>query len=124
MEDFAYLFPDSAASWLDGRGDMRFRRYESFHRNARASADRALAFDLERFNEQYALTCSRAQGRLLAILDSRAFTRLMIGLVLLWGGSNLLLTVGHAQPIPTAIILVGLLIGSRIKGWRGRTRKS
>jgi hypothetical protein len=124
MEDFAYLFSDSTASWLEGRGDTRFRRYESFHRQAKATAGSALTFDLERFNEQYALTCSRARGRLVAILDSASFKRLVLCLVLLWGGSNLLPIVGHSQPIATGIVLVGLLIGSRVKGRRGRARNS
>jgi hypothetical protein len=124
MEDFAYLFSDSTASWLEGRGDTRFHRYESFHRQARANADNARAFDLERVNEQYALTCSRARGRLVAILDSASFKRLVLCLVLLWGGSNLLPTVGHSQPIATGIVLVGLLVGSRVKGRRGRARNS
>ena len=115
MEDFAYLFSDSTASWLKGRGDARFRRYESFHRNARVVTDDGKSFDLEVFNEQYALACSRARGRLIAILDSPPFKRLALCLVLLWGGSSLLPTVGHSQPIATGIVLVSLLIGSRFK---------
>jgi len=124
MEDFAYLFSDSTASWLEGRGDTRFRRYESFHRHARAAADSAPAFDLERSNEQYVLTCSRARGRLVAILDSVPFKRLVLCLALLWGGSNLLPIVGHSQPIATGVVLVGLLVGTRVKGRRGRARNS
>jgi hypothetical protein len=122
MQDFAYLFSDSAAAWLRGRGDARFRHYERYYRADRLAAQGAGSFDLQRSNEQYALRCRRKGGFLGAVLDSRAFNYLMSFLAILWGGSLLLLTVGKSQPVAAGVVLSGLFIVMRMKRWQGRFR--
>ena len=85
MQDFAHLFSDSAAAWLQGRGDARFRRYERYYRADRFAAQDAGSFDLQRSNEQYASRCRRKGGSLVAVLESNAFKHLVTFLAILWG---------------------------------------
>ncbi|MDT8842542.1 hypothetical protein ParKJ_34470 [Paraburkholderia fungorum] len=122
MQDFAYLFSDSAAAWLRGRGDARFHQYERFYRAGRASAQGADGFDLERSNEQYASFCRRSGNRLVQILDSKRFRSLMLFLVILWGGSLLLPTVGKSQPAAFGVVLCAVFVGMRVRARRGRSK--
>jgi hypothetical protein len=114
------LFSDSAASWLEGRGDSRFRRYESFYRSSRAAAPNADSFDLEISNEQYATICAQARSRLVSLLDNRAFKHAVVALVLLWIGSRLLPLVGQSQPVGTGALLVSVFVVLRIRRKRAR----
>ena len=43
MQDFAYLFGDSAAAWLRGRGDARFPHYERHYRVERQAMPETFA---------------------------------------------------------------------------------
>jgi hypothetical protein len=122
MHDFAYLFPDSAASWLNGRGDARFHRYERFYRESRAAAASAAEFDLEASNERYATMCRPARSRIAEMLDSKLFKQIALSLTLLWISSSLLPTVGHSEPVATGAVLVGAFVFLRVKRWRGRAR--
>jgi hypothetical protein len=115
MQDFAHLFSDSVAAWLRGRGDFRFQRYERHYRADRSAAHEAASFDLERTNEQYAVRCRRKDGRLVAVLDSKAFRHLVAFLAILWGGSLLLPTVGKSQPVAAGVVFIGIFIAIRIK---------
>ena len=124
MRDFAYLFKDSAASWLDGRGDARFQRYERFYRASRAAAPSLAEFDLETSNEQYTTICRRTHSRVVEALDSKAFKHLALSLTLLWGGSSLLPVVGHSEPVATGAVLLGAFMILRVKRWRGRSRRA
>lgn len=121
MQDFAYLFSDSVAAWLRGRGDARFQRYERHYRAGRSAAQGPDGFDLERSNEQYASICRRSGNRLVQILDSKAFRSLMLFLTILWGGSLLLPTVGKSQPVAAGVVLCALFVAMRVKAWRGRS---
>ncbi|MFL9912004.1 hypothetical protein [Paraburkholderia sp. RL17-337-BIB-A] len=124
MQDFAYLFSDSVAAWLKGHGDARFLQYERYYRAGRASAHGAAdGFDLERSNEQYASLCRRPSNRLVQILDSKFFRRLMLFLTILWGGALLLPTVGKSQPVAAGVVLCALFVAMRVKAWRGRARR-
>src|SRR6266702_3741085 len=120
MQDFAYLFSDSAAAWLRGRGDARIQQYERFYRAGRASAHGADGFDLEGSNEQYASFCRRSGNRLVQILDSKRFRSLMLFLVILWGGSLLLPTVGKSQPAAFGVVLCAVFVTMRGRATRGR----
>lgn len=120
MQDFAYLFSDSVAAWLNGRGDARFQRYERHYRIERAAANDASAFNLERSNEQYATRCRRTKFSPVSILDSKPGKSLIVFLIILWGGSLLLPTVGKNQPVAAGIVLCALFVGIRVKRWRGR----
>lgn len=124
MHDFAYLFRDSATSWLDGRGDARFHRYERFYRASRAAAPSPSEFDLETSNEEYVTTCRRTRGRVVEILDSKIFKRVALALTLIWIGSSLLPIAGQSEPIATGAVLVGLFLFLRVKRSRGRSARA
>ena len=124
MHDFAYLFRDSVASWLDGRGDARFHSYEKFYRSSRAAAIDGRQFDLEASNDRYATTCTQGRSRVMAILESRAFKHVALSITLLWIGSSLLPIVGHSEPFATGAVLVGVFMLLRVKKWRGRSRRA
>src|ERR1700761_2194534 len=112
MQDFAYLFNDSVASWLAGRGDGRFSRYERFYRVARAAA--ADAFDLEASNEQYTQLCQRSSRFVVSVLNTNAFRQLMLFLVLLYGGSLIVPVLARVQPIATGAILAAIFVALRV----------
>lgn len=123
MQDFAYLFSDSVAAWLRGHGDARFQQYERFYRSGRASAHGADGFDLERSNELYASLCRRSGNRLVQILDSKRFRSLVLFLVILWGGSLLLPTVGKSQPAALGVVLCALFVAMRVRARSGRSKR-
>jgi hypothetical protein len=112
MQDFAYLFNDSTASWLAGRGDARFSRYERFYRTARAAA--ADAFDLEVSNERYTHLCQRGSHFVVSVLNTSAFRQLMLFLVLLYGGSLIVPVLARVQPIATGAILASIFVALRV----------
>jgi hypothetical protein len=118
MQDFAYLFPDSAASWLAGRGDARFTRYERYYRLARTAAPSA--FDLEASNERYAAINQRGSHILVAILNSSAFKNLILFLVLLYGGSLLVPVMARIQPVATGLFLAAGFVALRVMDRRQR----
>lgn len=124
MHDFAYLFKDSVASWLDGRGDGRFHRYERFYRACRAAAPSAAEFDLETSNERYEAICRRTRSRIIETLDSKVFKQLALSLTLLWIGSSLLPIIGHAEPVATGAVLISAFMILRVKRWRGRPKRA
>ncbi|MEM5289534.1 hypothetical protein ACFQ3P_33205 [Paraburkholderia sabiae] len=122
MQDFAHLFSDSVAAWLRGRGDFRFQRYERHYLAGRSAAQDAGSFDLERSNEQYAATCRRKSSYLAVMVDSKVFKRLMPFLIVLWGGSLLLPTIGKSQPVAAGVVLLGIFVALRIKARKGSAR--
>ena len=122
MQDFAYLFGDSAAAWLRGRGDARFPHYERHYRAERQAMPET--FDLETANERYAKRCERRSGaRLLRLLDSKAFKHLVFFLIMAWGGSLLLTTVGKQQPAIAGTVLAALFIAIRINRRKNRSAR-
>ncbi|WP_250528387.1 hypothetical protein [Caballeronia sp. GAWG2-1] len=120
MQDFAYLFSDSAAAWLEGRGDARFLRYERHYRAARSAAQSQEAFDLEQSNNRFAQRFGSGRLQFAAVSKSKAFGALATFLILLWGGSALLSSVGATQPVAVAAVLGVVFIGLRMRHLRAR----
>src|ERR1700675_4429628 len=104
MDDFAYLFRDSASSWLAGRGDTRFPQYERFYRASRAAAIEA--FDLQTSNEEYSLQCREKSRWGYKALNFPASKQVMFFLILLYGGEVLVPPLAKMQPVPTGAVLV------------------
>lgn len=118
MQDFAYLFSDSAASWLAGRGDARFTRYERYYRSARTAAP--AAFDLEASNERYAAINQGGSHFLVAVLNSSAFKNLLLFLILLYGGSLVVPVMARIQPTATGLFLAAGFVAMRVMHRRQR----
>jgi hypothetical protein len=123
MQDFAYLFPDSVAAWLEGRGDARFQRYEKHYRAERATALSPEAFDLERSNVRFARRFGADSRRFAWMWRSSAFVSLANFLILPWGGTALLSSVGATQPVAVAAVLGVVFVALRVKHIRARTKK-
>jgi predicted outer membrane lipoprotein len=113
MVDFAYLFSDSAASWLQGHGDGRFARYEQFYRRAKAAA--AETFDLEISNEEYPLYLQSRAPWLIGVLNSAAFRYLVIVLIFTYAGALFVPRIAQLAPIPTGVILACAFVAIRVK---------
>jgi hypothetical protein len=124
MQDFAYLFPDSVAAWLDGRGDARFQRYEKHYRADRATAQSNEAFNLERSNARFAQRFASGTLSLAGVRKSNAFGALAAFLSFLWGGTLLLSSVGATQPIVIGMVLGIVFVALRVRHFRvhGRQR--
>ncbi|MDR5832403.1 hypothetical protein P9250_31635 [Caballeronia sp. LP006] len=122
MQDFAYLFPDSVAAWLEGRGDARFQRYERHYRADRATVQSQDAFDLEQSNVRFAQRFGSGRRQFAAVSKSKAFGALANLLILLWGGSALLSSVGATQPVAVAAVLGVVFIALRVKHFRARAK--
>lgn len=123
MQDFAYLFSDSAAAWLEGRGDARFQRYERHYRADRATAQSQEAFDLEQSNVRFAQRFGSGRRQFAAVSKSKAFGALATFLILLWGGTALLSSVGATQPVAVAAVLGVVFVALRVKNFRPRGQK-
>jgi hypothetical protein len=123
MQDFAYLFSDSVAAWLEGRGDARFQRYEKHYRGDRATAQSDEAFDLERSNVRFAQRFGSGRPPLAGVTKSKAFAALATFLILLWGGALLLSSVGATQPIVVGAVLGVVFVALRVKHLRARSRQ-
>lgn len=123
MQDFAYLFPDSVAAWLEGRGDARFERYEKHYRADRVTAQSNEAFDLERSNVRFAQQFGSGRRQFAAVSKSRAFGALATFLILLWGGTLLLSSVGATQPVAVAAVLGVVFVALRVKNFRAGGQK-
>jgi hypothetical protein len=123
MQDFAYLFPDSVAAWLDGRGDARFQRYEKHYRADRATALSDEAFDLERSNVRFAQRFGSGRPSLAGVSKSEAFGALATVLILLCGGTLLLSSVGATQPTVVGGVLGVVFVALRVKHLRTRRRQ-
>jgi len=123
MQDFAYLFRDSAAAWLQGRGDSRFQRYERHYRSDRETASSPDAFDLERSNVRFAQRFGSGRRQFVAVSKSKAFGALATFAILLWGGTALLSSVGATQPVAVAAVLGVVFVGLRVKHFRARKQQ-
>lgn len=123
MQDFAYLFPDSVAAWLEGRGDARFHRYERHYRADRATVQSQDRFDLEQSNIRFAKRFGSGRRQFAAVSKSRAFGALATFLILLWGGAALLSSVGATQPVTVAVVLGGVFVALRVKNFRDRGQR-
>ena|SRR5689334_19711980 len=120
MQDFAYLFPDSVAAWLEGRGDARFQRYEKHYRADRAMAQSQEAFDLEQSNIRFARSFGSGRRQFAAVSKRQAFGALATFLILLRGGTALLSSVGATQPVGVAAVLGVVFVALRVKNFRAR----
>jgi len=118
MEDFAYLFRDSAAAYLRGQGDARFRRYEKYYRRQRAALTDH--FDLEAANDGYFDTRSNPLTRVSELFASRAETRAIAGFTFAGLGGLLLRSAGSSQPIGVGVVLLIAFVGMRIATRKGR----
>jgi hypothetical protein len=123
MQDFAYLFSDSAAAWLEGRGDARFQRYEKHYRADRATARSDEVFDLERSNVRFAQRFDSGTSPLAVVSKSKAFGALATLLILLWGGTLLLSSVGATQPVVAGAVLGVVFVAMRVMHLRTRRRQ-
>jgi hypothetical protein len=123
MQDFAYLFPDSVAAWLDGRGDARFQRYEKHYRADRATAQSYEAFNLERSNARFAQRFGSVTLPLAGVPKSKAFGALATFLILLCGGTLLLSSVGATQPIVVGVVLGVVFVALRVRHFLARGRQ-
>ncbi|SAK73714.1 hypothetical protein AWB80_04155 [Caballeronia pedi] len=123
MQDFAYLFPDSVAAWLEGRGDARFQRYETHYRADRATAQSNEPFDLERSNIRFAKRFGSGRRQFAAVSKSKAFGALTTFLILLWGGTALLSSIGSTQSVAVAAVLGVVFVAVRVKHFRARGQK-
>ncbi|WP_321794635.1 hypothetical protein [Caballeronia sp. J97] len=121
MRDFAYLFPDSVAAWLQGRGDGRFQRYERHYRSDRAASSPEI-FDLEKSNLLFSQRFHGGKWRFVSVLNSKPFAALTTFLIFLWGGSFLLSTVGTSQPVAAGVVLCVAFVGMRANKLRARFR--
>jgi hypothetical protein len=120
MQDFAYLFPDSVAAWLDGRGDARFQRYEKYYRADQATAHSDEAFNLERSNIRFAQGISSDRPVLAGVSTSKVLGALATFLILLWGGTLLLSSVGATQPIVVGAVLGVVFVALRVRHFLAR----
>ncbi|VXC82332.1 conserved hypothetical protein [Burkholderia sp. 8Y] len=123
MQDFAYLFRDSVAAWLDGRGDARFQRYERHYRADRATVQSHEAFDLEQSNIRFAQSFGSGRRQFAAVSKSKAFGALATFLILLWGGTALLCSVGAKQPVAVAAVLAMVFVALRVRRFRARAQR-
>jgi hypothetical protein len=123
MQDFAYLFPDSVAAWLRGRGDGRFQRYEKHYRSDRGTAPIPEAFDLEKSNLLFSRRFGGDKCRFVSVLNSKAFAALGTFLIFLWGGSLLLSTIGTSQPVAAGVALCVLFTAARAYKLKARSRR-
>ncbi|WP_250518920.1 hypothetical protein [Caballeronia sp. ATUFL_M1_KS5A] len=120
MQDFAYLFRDSVAAWLQGRSDSRFQRYERHYRSDRATAQSREVFDLEQSNIRFAQSFSSGRRQFAAVSQSKAFVALASFLILLWSGTALLSSVGTKQPVAVAAVFGVVFVALRVKNFRAR----
>ncbi|MFL9886755.1 hypothetical protein PQR66_27190 [Paraburkholderia agricolaris] len=121
MEDFDYLVRDSNAAWLDGRGDGRFERYESFYQETRAQ--QAGDFDLEKANEEYAETAGTSPSRLFSMANSPPFGQLAIAMLAVFIASRAVPVLAQKVPYVTAGLLAGAFVALRAFHRRRRKRK-
>jgi len=120
MEDFAYLARDSAAAWLQGRGDGRFERYESFYRREREAS----GFDLEKSNGQYSawMTGQPPLQRLLRLINGEWFARATIAVFAFYFATRTVPLLASRVPAATGCLIVIAFIGLRI--FHRKRRKS
>lgn len=121
MEDFAYLAKESNAAWLEGRGDGRFERYESFYQSERA-ADVA-GFDLEKTNEGYGSFASSQPSPLLTFMSAPWVGRVSIALFALYMGTRVVPQLAKVGPAVTGIGLFAAFVSLRIYHRRNRKRQ-
>ncbi len=120
MDDFDYLVSESNAAWLDGRGDGRFEKYESFYRGARAQ--QAGEFDLEKANEQYAEAGGKSPSRLFSMASSPLFGQLAIALLAVFIAARAVPVLAHKVPYVTGGLLVAAFVALRVFHRRRRKR--
>jgi hypothetical protein len=118
MDDFAYLFRDSAAAYLRGKGDARFRRYEKYYRRQRAALTDH--FDLEAANHGYFDIRPNPLTRASELFASRAASRAIAGFAFAGLGGLLLRCAGSNQPIGVGVVLLIAFVGMRIAARKGR----
>ncbi|MFM0608762.1 hypothetical protein PQR05_29950 [Paraburkholderia sediminicola] len=120
MEDFDYVVRESNAAWLDGRGDGRFERYESFYQGMRAQQEDE--FDLEKANEQYAETAGKSPSRLFSMANSPLFGQLAIALLAVFIASRAVPVLAQKVPYVTGGLLVAAFVALRVFHRRRRKR--
>ncbi|MFL9995238.1 hypothetical protein PQR34_32425 [Paraburkholderia sediminicola] len=121
MEDFDYLVRESNAAWLDGRGDGRFERYESFYHAARSQ--QAGEFDLEKANQQYAETAGKSPSRLFSMANSPLFGQLAIAMLAVFIASRAVPVLAQKVPYITGGLLAAAFVALRVFHRRRRKRK-
>lgn len=112
MEDYAYLFNDSAAAWLQGRGDARFVDYERYYQSAHRASPSTL--DLEDLNDHYAVVARSVPPKWLRTLGHPAFGKTVIALFAVWCAGQIVPSLALVSPNATGVGLIIALIGMRI----------
>jgi hypothetical protein len=120
MEDFDYLFADSAAAWLQGRGDGRFERYERFYRLERSNRD---DFNLELANESYAAGVGTQSLRFAHIFSAPWFGRVVVAFFSFYMAARAVPMLASRLPFATGGMLVVAFIGLRIFHRKRRVRR-
>lgn len=121
MDDFDYVVRDSNAAWLEGRGDGRFERYESFYRGMRTR--HAGEFDLEKANEAYAAQGRQSSSRLLLLASSPQFAQFSIGLLAVFIASHAVPALARQLPYATGALLLAAFVGLRVFHRQRRGRR-
>ncbi|MFM0046044.1 hypothetical protein [Paraburkholderia sediminicola] len=121
MEDFDYVVRESNAAWLDGRGDGRFERYESFYQGVRAQQEGD--FDLEKANEEYAETAGKLPSRLFSMANSPLFGQLAIAMLAILIASRAVPVLAQKVPYVTAGLLAAAFVALRVFHRRRRKRR-
>lgn len=112
MDDFAYLFRDSAHAWLEGGGDARFPRYERRYHDARVAE--AEEFDLERFNGEFVNGKQRKSFRTARLLSNPAVVKFGLACFMIWGAAQFVPTMATANPKGTGVAIAVAFLGLRI----------
>ena len=118
MDDFSYLFRDSATAWLHDHDDGRFARYEQFYATERQRY--AAKFDLESTNEAYAKWTAVRPSHLLSVLGSPVFARLIIALFAAWIAARTVPVAAAAMPAATGGALLVAFVSLRVFHWKRR----
>ncbi len=118
MDDLAYLVAESNAAWLAGRGDGRFQRYERFYRSEREK--QAATFELEQVNEAYPDWVGSQPPRVIGMLASPWFGKVLVALTCMYVGAEVVPTVSSAMPYKSTALLCAVFVGLRIFHWKRR----
>ena len=112
MEDFSYLFQDSAHAWLRGRGDSRFPTYERQYRAAQEAAGES--FKLEDFNEIDKCPNQFRARPIARFLARPAFAKFAIACFIIWCSGRLVPVLVQRDPEGAAFLLVVAFVMLRI----------
>ena len=112
MDDFAYLFRDSAHAWLVGNGDRRFATYEAYYQSARASA--GAEFDLEFCNEQFVNGGQRKVFRIARFISHPSVAKFGMACAVIWCAGKIVPAMALQNAKGTGLALAAAFFALRI----------